>query len=59
MKEPKLPQEVFQLQKLRRDDPQRFLQIVNNWLKEDPRNFRAYFQTSFCLERHGSAAPGA
>jgi len=47
MKEPKSPQEVFQLQKLRRDDPQRFLQIVNNWLKEDPRNFRAYFKRHF------------
>ena len=44
MQEPKSPQEVFRLQKLRRDDPQRFLQITNDWLKENPRNFRAYFK---------------
>lgn len=53
MKEPKSPKEVLQLQKLRRDDPQRFLQIVNSWLKEDPRNFRAYFKRHFVLREMG------
>jgi tetratricopeptide (TPR) repeat protein len=47
MQEPKSPDEVFQLQKLRRADPQRFLQIVNEWLQENPRNFRAYFKRHF------------
>lgn len=47
MQEPKSLEEVFQLQKLRRTDPQRFLKIVNEWLKENPRNVRAYFKRHF------------
>ena len=47
MQEPNSPEEVFALHKLRRADPQRFLEIVDEWLRDDPRNFRAYFRRHF------------
>jgi tetratricopeptide (TPR) repeat protein len=47
MKEPKTPEEVFALGELRRTDPQRFLQIVDEWLQENPQNFRPYFDRHF------------
>ena len=47
MQEPNSPEEVFALHKLRRADPQRFLEIVNEWLRDNPRNFRAYFRRHF------------
>lgn len=43
MKEPTSPEDVRAAQKLRRSDPQRYLQIVDQWLREDPRNSHAYF----------------
>ena len=53
MQEPTTPEEVFELQRLRRADPQRFLEIVNEWLREDPRNFRAYFKRHFVWSEMG------
>lgn len=47
MQEPNSPEEVFALHKLRREDPQRFFEIVDEWLREDPRNFRPYFRRHF------------
>jgi hypothetical protein len=47
MQEPNSPEEVFALHKLRRADPQHFLEIVDEWLRENPRNFRAYFRRHF------------
>jgi tetratricopeptide (TPR) repeat protein len=47
MQEPNTPEEIFDLYELRRADPQRYLKIVNEWLKENPRNFRAYFRRHF------------
>jgi tetratricopeptide (TPR) repeat protein len=47
MQEPNSPEEVFALHKLRRADPRLFLEIVNERLRENPRNFRAYFRRHF------------
>jgi tetratricopeptide (TPR) repeat protein len=47
MQEPNSPEEVFALHKLRRADPQRFLEIVDEWLRANPRNSRAYFSRHF------------
>jgi tetratricopeptide (TPR) repeat protein len=53
MKEPETPEEVFALYELRRADPQRFLKIVDEWLQEEPRNFRPYFDRHFLWEDLG------
>jgi tetratricopeptide (TPR) repeat protein len=53
MQEPNTPEEIFELHKLRRADPQRFLQIVNEWLKENPRNFHAYFKRHYVWTQLG------
>jgi tetratricopeptide (TPR) repeat protein len=47
MQEPKTAEEVFALGELRRADPQRFLKIVDEWLQEEPRNFRLYVTRHF------------
>ncbi len=43
MKEPTTPEEVKVLHNLLRSDPQHYLQIVNRWIEENPRNSHAYF----------------
>jgi tetratricopeptide (TPR) repeat protein len=43
MEEPKSPEEVLALHKLRRSDPQRYIHIANGWIKENPDNSDAYF----------------
>jgi len=43
MNDPKSPEEVLALHKLRRSDPQRYIKIVDEWLREDPNNSHAYF----------------
>jgi tetratricopeptide (TPR) repeat protein len=43
MKEPTTPEEVKILHNLLRSDPQHYLQIVNKWIAENPRNSHAYF----------------
>lgn len=53
MKEPNTPEEIFELHKLRRADPQRFLQIANEWLQENPKNFHAYFSRHFVWNQIG------
>lgn len=47
MQEPTSAEEVLALHRLRRADPQRFLEIVNAWLQENPQNSRAYFKRHF------------
>jgi tetratricopeptide (TPR) repeat protein len=47
MKEPETPEDVFALGELRRADPQRFLRIVDEWLQQNPQNFRPYFRRHF------------
>jgi tetratricopeptide (TPR) repeat protein len=53
MQEPKTPEEVFALGELRRADPQRFLKIVDEWIQENPRNFRPYFRRHFAWSDMG------
>jgi tetratricopeptide (TPR) repeat protein len=43
MKEPTTPEEVLALHKILRVDPQRHLQIVSQWIEENPENSHAYF----------------
>src|SRR5262249_15134274 len=42
-----------ELQRLRRADPQRYLEIVNRWLQENPQNARAYFKRHFVWSEMG------
>jgi tetratricopeptide (TPR) repeat protein len=43
MNEPNSPEEVLALHKLRRSDPQRYLEIVDGWLRKNPNDSHAYF----------------
>jgi len=43
MKEPTTPEEVLELHKILRKDPQRYLQIVNEWIRENPMSSHAYY----------------
>jgi tetratricopeptide (TPR) repeat protein len=38
---------MLEFQDLRRADPERYLEIVNEWLRQNPRNARAYFRRHF------------
>lgn len=53
MQEPNTPEEIFALHRLRRADPQQFLEIVNEWLQENPRNSRAYFKRHYVWSQLG------
>jgi tetratricopeptide (TPR) repeat protein len=43
MKEHTTPDEALALHKILCTDPQRYLQIVNEWIEENPQNTHAYF----------------
>jgi tetratricopeptide (TPR) repeat protein len=43
MKEPTTPEEVLELHKILRKDPQRYLQIANEWIRENPKSSHAYY----------------
>jgi hypothetical protein len=43
VKEPKTPDELRATHKILRSDPQRYLRIVNEWIRENPANLHAYF----------------
>lgn len=43
MKEPATPEEVLALHKILRADPQRYLQIVNEWIQDNPNNSHAFY----------------
>ena len=47
MKEPTTPEEVKVLHNLLRSDPQHYLQIVNEWIADNPGNSHAYFGRHF------------
>ena len=47
MKEPTTPDEVKALHEICRTDPQRYLEIVDGWLNENPNNHRAYYGRHF------------
>jgi tetratricopeptide (TPR) repeat protein len=47
MKEPSTVEEVKMLHEMRRSDPRKYLKIVDDWIKENPSNHRAYFDRHF------------
>lgn len=53
MKEPKSSDEIFELHKFRRANPQRFLEIADEWIRENPQNFRAYFRRHYVWTQLG------
>jgi tetratricopeptide (TPR) repeat protein len=53
MKEPSTVAEVKALHEMRRSDPQKYLKIVDDWIKQNPSNHRAYFDRHFAWMRLG------
>ena len=53
MKEPTTPEETLALHNVLRSDPQRYLQIVNNWINKNPNNSLAYFDRHFAWMKIG------
>jgi tetratricopeptide (TPR) repeat protein len=47
MKEERSPEEILELHELRRADPRRFLEVIDEWLQENPNNFRPYVSRHF------------
>lgn len=47
VKQPTTPDELLAMHEILRSDPQRYLQIVNGWIAQDPRNSSAYFSRHF------------
>ena len=47
MKEPTTPEEIKRLHDLLRSDTERYLQIVNGWIAENPANSHGYFDRHF------------
>ena len=43
MKQPTTAEGILELHQILRKDPQRYLQIVNEWIRQDPRNSHAYY----------------
>ena len=43
MQEPTSAEDVLEMHKILRAEPQRYLSIVNNWIHENSRNDRAYY----------------
>ena len=53
MKEERSPEGIWELQELRRADPQRFLQVIDEWRRENPKNFRPYLSRHFVWSNLG------
>lgn len=53
MREPTTPEEVLEIHKLLRSDPQRYLRIVNQWIESNPDNSHAYFDRHFAWMKIG------
>jgi len=53
MKEPTTPEELMALHKILRADPQRYLRIVNEWIRDNPKNSDAYFSRHFAWMKIG------
>ena len=43
MKEPTTPDELLELHKILRSDPQRYLRIVDEWIQDNPDNSNAFY----------------
>ena len=53
IKEPTTAEETLALHQILRSDPQRYLRIVNEWIKENPANIHAYFDRHSAWMRLG------
>ena len=53
MNEPRTPAETMALHRILRSDPQRYLNIVNKWIQENPENPHAYFDRHFAWMKLG------
>jgi len=53
MREPTTPQEVLDLHKMLRTDPQGYLRIVNDWIQDNPNNSHAYFDRHYAWMKIG------
>jgi tetratricopeptide (TPR) repeat protein len=53
MKEPETPDELLAMHKMLRSDPQQYLRIVNEWIRENPNNRHAYFSRHFAWMKIG------
>lgn len=53
VKKPTTPEELLAAHEILRSDPQRYLRIVNEWIKADPTNLHAYFDSHFVWIRVG------
>jgi tetratricopeptide (TPR) repeat protein len=58
MKEPTTPEEVKVLHNLLRSDPQHYLQIVDEWIADNPANSHAYFDRHFAWLELGEPRRG-
>jgi len=47
VKEPTTPEELLAMHRMLRSDPQRYLSIVNQWIRDNPSNLHAYFSRHF------------
>jgi len=52
-KQPNTPDEVLAMHKMLRSDPARYLEIVNQWIADDPTNPSAYFDRHFAWMKIG------
>jgi hypothetical protein len=43
VKQPTTAEGILELHQILRNDPQRYLQIVTEWIQQDPRNSHAYY----------------
>lgn len=53
MKQPKTPEDLAELHKLLKSDPQGYLRVVNGWIDEDPSDHHAYFDRHFAWMKIG------
>jgi tetratricopeptide (TPR) repeat protein len=54
VKQPTTPDELSAMHKILRSDPQRYLRIVNEWIRKDPKNHQAYFSRHFVWAKIGA-----
>lgn len=51
--EPTTPEELLTTHNILRSDPRRYLQMVNQWIDQNPKNSHAYFDRHFAWMRMG------
>jgi tetratricopeptide (TPR) repeat protein len=58
MKEPTTAEEVLAMHKILRKDPRHYLQIVNDWIDENPENSHAYYGRHLAFMKLGEPHRG-